>query len=85
MCFCIDNNIILFLLPPHSSHLLQPLDIGVFGPVKSAMAVQLNKLFALEISRLQKVEWVEKYILAREKAMRESNIKGGWCGAGIFP
>jgi len=84
MRFCIDNNIILFLLPSHSSHLLQPLDVEVFGSVKSAMAVQLNRLFALEISCLQKVEWVEKYIPAREKAMRESNIKGGWRGAGIF-
>jgi len=29
-----ERNIILFVLPPHSSHLTQPLDIGVFGPLK---------------------------------------------------
>ena len=28
------HNVILFVLPPHSSHLTQPLDIGVFGPFK---------------------------------------------------
>ena len=28
------HNIILFLLPAHTSHLLQPLDVGVFGPFK---------------------------------------------------
>jgi hypothetical protein len=28
---CMDNNIVLMLLPPHSSHLTQPLDVGVFG------------------------------------------------------
>ena len=27
-----DNNIILFCLPPHTTHKLQPLDVGVFGP-----------------------------------------------------
>jgi DDE superfamily endonuclease len=27
-----DNNIILFALPPHTTHKLQPLDVGVFGP-----------------------------------------------------
>ena len=29
------NNIILFVLPPHTSHLTQPLDVGIFGPFKS--------------------------------------------------
>ena len=28
------NNIILYCLPPHSLHLLQPLDVSVFGPLK---------------------------------------------------
>ena len=49
------------------------------------MATQLSKLFASEISRLQKVEWVEKYILARAKSITASNIQGGWRGAGLFP
>ena len=26
------NNIILFVLPPHCSHILQPMDVGCFGP-----------------------------------------------------
>jgi hypothetical protein len=29
------HNIILFVLPPHTSHILQPLDVGVFGPLKT--------------------------------------------------
>ena len=28
------HNIILFLLPAHTSHLLQPIDVGVLGPFK---------------------------------------------------
>lgn len=28
---CMDNNILLLRLSPHTSHLLQPLDIGLFG------------------------------------------------------
>ncbi len=31
------NSIRLNLLPPHSSHEFQPLDVGVFGPAKVAM------------------------------------------------
>jgi hypothetical protein len=64
---------------------LQPLDVGVFGPLKTAMAAQLSRLFAAEISKLQKVEWVEKYIPARAKGITVSNIQGGWRGTGLFP
>ena len=49
------------------------------------MGAQLSKLHAMEISYLQKVEWVERYIPARVKAITKSNMKGGWRGMGIFP
>lgn len=32
--FCKKQGIILFTLPPHTSHVLQPLDRGLFGPMK---------------------------------------------------
>jgi hypothetical protein len=33
---CRDNKIICICMPAHSSHLLQPLDVGCFGPLKRA-------------------------------------------------
>jgi len=83
--YAIDNRIVIFLLPPHSSHLLQPLDVGVFGPLKRAMSFQLSRLYGMEISRLQKIEWLEHYVQARLAAITEQNILGGWRGTGIFP
>ena len=67
--FCIDHHIILFLLPPHSSHLLQPLDVGVFSPLKRLMSSQLSRLYATEIVRLQKIEWLQHYVIARPNAI----------------
>jgi hypothetical protein len=29
-----DQHIILFVLPPHCSHLLQPMDVSCFGPLE---------------------------------------------------
>lgn len=29
------NNVILFILPPHTSDLLQPINVGIFGPFKT--------------------------------------------------
>ena len=31
-----EHNIIILYIPPHSSHLLQPLDINYFAPLKKA-------------------------------------------------
>jgi hypothetical protein len=33
--FCFENNIVLACLPSHSSHKLQPCDVGLFGLLKT--------------------------------------------------
>lgn len=33
--YCYQNSIITLCMPPHSSHLLQPLDVGCFGLLKA--------------------------------------------------
>lgn len=39
---CKDSGISVLSFPPHSSHRMQPLDIGVFGPFKTAAAIAFN-------------------------------------------
>ncbi|ORU95132.1 MAG: hypothetical protein A6F71_10800 [Cycloclasticus sp. symbiont of Poecilosclerida sp. M] len=34
--FCQENGILLYCLPPHSSHITQPLDVGFFSALKGA-------------------------------------------------
>src|SRR5271170_7752491 len=34
---------------------------------------------------MQKVEWVECFIEARERAITKDNILSGWRGVGLFP
>ena len=82
---CIANDIVLLLLPPHSSHLLQSLDVDVFSSLKQAMGSLLNRLYRTGIRRVQKAEWFECFIPARTEAVNKSNIEGGWRGAGIYP
>lgn len=41
--FCRNNGITMLSIPPHTSHKLQPLDIGVFGPFKTYCATSFNK------------------------------------------
>ena len=53
---CMDNKIVSLILPPHMSHLTHPLDVGVFGPLKKAMAAKIAPLISTGVSRIQKVE-----------------------------
>jgi hypothetical protein len=85
LAHCLNNDIELLLLPPHTSHLLQPLDVGVFGPLKKAISARLNRLISTGISRLQKYEWAEAYLEARNTALSSLNVEAGWRGAGLFP
>jgi len=34
MDYCGTNQIALYCLPPHSTHILQPLDVGLFSPLQ---------------------------------------------------
>jgi len=85
VCYCIQHGIFLHLLLPHSSHLLQPLDVGCFGPLKKVVSARLDQLLRVGVHRLEKREWVEAYVEAREAALIPDNIQGGWWGAGLVP
>ena len=82
---CIHNRIHLALLPPHTSHLTQPLDVGVFSSLKAHMAHEMDRYFRAEIPRMQKAEWLDAFILAQAKAFTQRNILSGWRGTGLNP
>ncbi|KAM9875447.1 transposase [Verticillium dahliae] len=45
--YTLANKILTLRMPPHSSHLLQPLNVGCFGPLKKAYGRQIeNKMRA---------------------------------------
>ena len=44
--FCFYHDIILYLLPPHSSHIIQTLDITCFGPLKKRWNAKLDEFKA---------------------------------------
>jgi hypothetical protein len=48
--------ITLLLLPPHSSHYTQPLDVEVFGPLSTALGQAVDRFTSLGISRISKAE-----------------------------
>jgi hypothetical protein len=41
--FCLSNRIIPLCLPAHSTHLLQPLDVGLFSPLQRYYSNSLDE------------------------------------------
>lgn len=85
IAFCLDKDIDLVCLPPHTSHLLQPLDIGVFSPLKRALSAEIEKLFRLDTRRIPRIEWTEAYITARSRAFVSRSIESSFRASGIYP
>ena len=81
----LEDNIHLYCIPPHTSHHLQPLDVGVFGLLQRAWQKQ-SLLFLEErgesITR-HDVTW--EYMMARTESIKESTILSAWRKSGINP
>ena len=72
-------------IPSHTSHKLQPCDIGVFCPLKAAYRDQVERLWRGGANTVGKEHFTSLYSPAREKALTSRNIKAGWAKAGLFP
>lgn len=83
--FCFENNIILCQLPSHTSHKLQPCDIAVFGPLKTAYRDQVERLYRSGVTAVLKKHFTSLYSPARKMAISKKNILAGWAKAGLFP
>ena len=51
---CEENKIITLCMPPHASHILQPLDVGCFAPLKRAYKKEINVLANSYINYINK-------------------------------
>ncbi|PCH39595.1 hypothetical protein WOLCODRAFT_37851, partial [Wolfiporia cocos MD-104 SS10] len=63
-----ENNIELFALPAHMSHKLQPLNVGVFGPMQKAWSNQCNDYAQRTHEGMQHHHVVHEYMAACKTA-----------------
>lgn len=83
---CYKNNIFLLFLPPHASHVLQPLDVAVFGPLKRAYRRHIEELNGIaDTTPLGKISFLRCYHKARQEAITKENIRSGWKASGLWP
>ena len=72
-------------MPSHSSHLLQPLDVGCFSSLKRAYGDEIMALARVLTTKIDKPAFIKAYRTAYYKTFTESNICSSFRGAGLVP
>lgn len=74
---CDELRILLLILPPHSTHRLQPLDVSLFSPLATYYTEELNQFFfnSLGMSYISKRAFWSIFRPAWHKAFSKKNIQ----------
>ena len=83
--YCTDHKIIALCLPPHSTHVLQPLDVGVFSPLAKAYKTRIQQDSVFGAEKITNEQFLKFYQLARQEAISLRNIASAWRAAGLKP
>lgn len=84
---CDSFRINLLILPPHSTHRLQPLDVGLFSPLATAYTTIFDRQWQAHEGRLyvNKARFFGILMQAWHRAVTSDNIQGSFAKAGIYP
>lgn len=80
------EQVIVFCLPPHTTHLTQPLDKGCFGPLKMYWREACQNYQAQNPHRvITRFQFSKIFSEAWQKGMTMKNIRAGFRVTGVFP
>jgi hypothetical protein len=85
---CLNNNITMICLPAHSSHILQPLDVGVYGHVKKVWREILQQYyFDTNAQKLDKENFAPllRKLHESSKAFTVLHAVAGFQNTGLYP
>ena len=83
---CAENNIIPLCMPSHSSHLLQPLDVGCFAVLKRAYGRFISDLARTGYNHIDKLDFLDDYQRARLEAFQQpAIIQNSFAASGLVP
>jgi len=82
---CQKSNIITYYLPAHSSHLLQPLDVGVFSVLKRLYGTAIKNQIQIRLHHIDKIDFLTMLLSIQLQTYSVQNIKSGFSHTGIIP
>ena len=79
------KNIILFILPAHTSHILQPMDVGCYGPFQRMYNAECHKLMRQTSSAITRYNLCELACKVYSKALCSENLQSAFKKTGVYP
>jgi len=79
-----NHQIVIICLPSHTTHVLQPCDVGVFGPLAQAWKSVVTKA-SQDLTVITKDNILGFYHTARSTALKERTIVSAFRRTGIYP
>jgi hypothetical protein len=79
------HNVIIFKLPPHTTHRLQPLDVGVFGPLQREWQKRCEYAITTTGEGIKRQDVPREYFIARSAALKPDTIVKSYKSSGIRP
>ncbi|KAF8251780.1 DDE-domain-containing protein, partial [Wilcoxina mikolae CBS 423.85] len=83
--FCDDHYIIPFCLPPHTTHLLQPLDVVCFQPYKYFHAEAVDAATRTGCSDFDKLEFLTALTSIRQQIFKLTTVLSAFHQTGLIP
>ena len=85
--YCDQNKILLAILPPHSTHTLQPLDVCIFGPLSTAYSTELSSHLhrSQGLLPIKKSDFFPLFWKAWSSSLKETTVLSSFEATGISP
>jgi hypothetical protein len=72
-------------MPAHTSHILQPLDVSCFSPLKKVYGSQIEMKMRLGINHITKEEFLPAFLTAHRQVITTETITSGFKATGLVP
>ena len=83
--FCLQNCILTLCMPACTCHILQPLDVSCFGPLKKVYGSQIERKMRLGINHISKEEFLPAFFTAHQQVTTIENIASGFKATRLVP
>jgi hypothetical protein len=83
--YCLEHKILTLCMPPHSSHILQPLDVVCFSPLKRKYSQRVRDLARRRVFHINKEDFLPAFKDAFFDVFTEENCRKAFEASGIVP
>jgi hypothetical protein len=83
--YCLENKIVTVCMPAHSSHILQPLDVVCFSPLKKKYSQRVRDLACRRVFHITKESFLPAFRDAFFDVFTTQNCKKAFEATGLVP